>query len=51
MAVGGALANGPRALVRHMGPAVLTAVAAPAWAGLALGDEAIRAGGTGVARP
>ena len=35
LAVGGALAQGPRSLFRHPGPALLTVVAVLAWSGIA----------------
>jgi len=35
LAVGGALAQAPRSLFRHPGPALLTAVAVLAWSGIA----------------
>lgn len=35
LAVGGALARAPRALLRHPAPALLTAVAVLAWSGIA----------------
>ncbi|MDP9343450.1 MAG: hypothetical protein M3Q23_15435 [Actinomycetota bacterium] len=35
LAVGGAFTQAPRALLRHPGPALLTAVAVLAWSGIA----------------
>jgi hypothetical protein len=34
LVVGGAFARGPRSLIRHPGPAVLTAVTVLAWSGV-----------------